>query len=746
MSFEFSDFTSTSINLSSLIQFDLLQKVIEQFLTAQKNIENRLELIEMKSEDLQNQLTTITVNNSNNVYKTNTINEDATIDQQQQQQSQQQQQQQPQQQSLATPTNISITPKPVIPVSSVDTTALLKIKQQLNVITQRITSIEHECKELQKTETTTKHDLTRLTEHTEQQHSTLKDAINDIKVKVQEFNIYDMFKDNKNIEGGGGGNLDISTALIQTLENKMQTKFNLTDEKIKDQNEDIIKIKSEYINMKNLSDAQTRVANELKTRTERCLAENGDMLNKITETTKAFSEQLKKELLNVIDKSNIKTSQLITTQNRTIENIMKIANTKEEKEFDTTGLINEQALESALKEINKRINNEIQDVEKNFKTAIEKLNTDLMRREIAKINNMLLTKIERKDLDGVILRQDDFSGNLSFLKDQLEQRKTEIELLNETINKTMKQVEHNSGLIHDIQSSNETSHKVNDNVNIDLSDYFTFKDFKTQINPIVNDIKLLTKEQEEIKLTLLQFQKNFQTIPTENDLKNLEQCLLNEIEEVKIASFKKFADKLETQKSFRFIDLQIRHLTESFSKDQSDNWLLAKKPLNSYLCASCDSFIGEIGNNKSEFVPWNKLQQRDENVKYRMGHGFSRMLQMVNMNILKSCEEGGNNNSVIVKDDKTLLPIINKDNPSAGVNEKNSLNCSVDNIDSNNLNINDLGEIGGDIKNGKVVGIGNNGPKLVKIMKKARNVSTGDMKNQRGNNEGSSKRGGGKKE
>ena len=354
MSFEFSDFTSTSINLSSLIQFDLLQKVIEQFLTAQKNIENRLELIEMKSEDLQNQLTTITVNNSNNVYKTNTINEDATIDQQQQQQSQQQQQP-PQQQSLATPTNISITPKPVIPVSSVDTTALLKIKQQLNVITQRITSIEHECKELQKTETTTKHDLTRLTEHTEQQHSTLKDAINDIKVKVQEFNIYDMFKDNKNIEGGGGGNLDISTALIQTLENKMQTKFNLTDEKIKDQNEDIIKIKSEYINMKNLSDAQTRVANELKTRTERCLAENGDMLNKITKTTKAFSEQLKKELLNVIDKSNIKTSQLITTQNRTIENIMKIANTKEEKEFDTTGLINEQALESALKEINKRI-------------------------------------------------------------------------------------------------------------------------------------------------------------------------------------------------------------------------------------------------------------------------------------------------------------------------------------------------------------------------------------------------------
>ena len=234
MSFEFSDFTSTSINLSSLIQFDLLQKVIEQFLSAQKNIENRLELIEMKSEDLQNQLTTITINNSNNVYKTNTINEEATIDQQQQQQSQQQQQQpqQSQQQSLTTPTNISITPKPVIPISTVDTTALLKIKQQLNVITQRITSIEHECKELQKTETTTKHDLTRLTEHTEQQHSTLKDAINDIKVKVQEFNIYDMFKDNKNIEGGGGGNLDISTALIQTLENKMQTKFNLTDEKI----------------------------------------------------------------------------------------------------------------------------------------------------------------------------------------------------------------------------------------------------------------------------------------------------------------------------------------------------------------------------------------------------------------------------------------------------------------------------------------------------------------------------------
>ena len=37
---------------------------------------------------------------------------------------------------------------------------------------------------------------------------------------------------------------------------------------------------------------------------------------------------------------------------------------------------------------------------------------------------------------------------------------------------------------------------------------------------------------------------------------------------------------------------------------------------------------------KAEYVPWNKYPNREEK-SYRMGHGFSRMLQMVNEDIIK---------------------------------------------------------------------------------------------------------------
>ena len=67
----------------------------------------------------------------------------------------------------------------------------------------------------------------------------------------------------------------------------------------------------------------------------------------------------------------------------------------------------------------------------------------------------------------------------------------------------------------------------------------------------------------------------------------------------------------------------------------ADNWLLAKKPLNNYLCASCESVIkGEL-DKRSNFIAWNKYPSRDEK-NYRMGHGFSKMLQLVNDDIMRN--------------------------------------------------------------------------------------------------------------
>ena len=53
--------------------------------------------------------------------------------------------------------------------------------------------------------------------------------------------------------------------------------------------------------------------------------------------------------------------------------------------------------------------------------------------------------------------------------------------------------------------------------------------------------------------------------------------------------------------------------------EKGDNWLLAKKPVNGFACASCESYIGDLQDNNNQHIPWNKYPIRDPNDKaYRV--------------------------------------------------------------------------------------------------------------------------------
>ena len=65
----------------------------------------------------------------------------------------------------------------------------------------------------------------------------IKNEIDNIKIKVEDFNVYDLFKDN------GDGNLDASKLLIMNLEKKVFKKFDQNDEKNRLLEEDILKSK-----------------------------------------------------------------------------------------------------------------------------------------------------------------------------------------------------------------------------------------------------------------------------------------------------------------------------------------------------------------------------------------------------------------------------------------------------------------------------------------------------------------------
>jgi hypothetical protein len=130
---------------------------------------------------------------------------------------------------------------------------------------------------------------------------------------------------------------------------------------------------------------------------------------------------------------------------------------------------------------------------------------------------------------------------------------------------------------------------------------------------------------------------------------------MNEIEEFKNEFSKKFMEKPEIFKNLKILEIQIKNIYDNIPglihAKEGDNWLLAKKPLNSYLCASCESYIGEL-KNKNVFLPWNKIPPHN-NKKYRMGNGFSRMLQLVNMDLMKSAEKIPNNLTIKIDDKKS---------------------------------------------------------------------------------------------
>lgn len=164
-----------------------------------------------------------------------------------------------------------------------------------------------------------------------------------------------------------------------------------------------------------------------------------------------------------------------------------------------------------------------------------------------------------------------------------------------------------------------------------------FNDYRMGIG---KDISNLNNNLENLKLLIQDLINN--TISNKasfKDLKVLEDSVLSKLEDLKLASIKKFSDKIETNKNFKYLDQQIRHYMENAPKklEKSESWLLAKKPLGGHLCASCEAYIGDL-NDSTQYVPWNRYPSKDPNDKlYRIGNGFSKMLQMV------SIENGGVN-------------------------------------------------------------------------------------------------------
>ena len=223
-----------------------------------------------------------------------------------------------------------------------------------------------------------------------------------------------------------------------------------------------------------------------------------------------------------------------------------------------------------------------------------------------------------------------------------------------------------------------------------LKAYLNKDEFDKNMKSRDEDLNKLTKEMPKIKDYISHLMTNIKKKAETVELNNTRGILNEKIEELARACNLKFADKNECLKNFKHIEEQLKKILNVLKRkteqnqEGDGNWLLAKKPINGYSCASCESYIGELNNNIKKYIPWNRLPYKDsgENM-YRMGKGYSKMLQMINF------ENNGNVNISPDNNDDIHTYVSNDSNV---MNSYNIHALNNNNITNNNENINSMGK------------------------------------------------------
>ena len=490
----------------------------------------------------------------------------------------------------------------------------------------------------------------------------MKEDINKLKLKVEDFNVYDIIKGTDS----GDGNVDIAKGLIMNLENKIFKKLGFYDAKFKKNEEDLLKNKNDITN-----------------------------LNNIISSIKEKNDILEKSISNIKNNDDEKYSE--------INKYIKEVNTKI-KDIDNKVKLNNNAIKQTPVIINNNNNNNLNNDNNNNNHII--LNNNNNERDLL-IDEMKekIDELEEKIND--MKKSIDILNNSKALNEQNQEFARLIKELSSRINELEKKMKTILGEmnIKEIYERLDTLEK----------DLFK-KSNKYETNEINEKISNIEENDKDLSYKLGTLQQFSEKIRGDNQqiVKKIE-FLSGQINRISI-------ENIESDKS-----KGIKTIQESFQKklDGADNWLLAKKPLNNYVCASCESIIkGEL-DKKSEFVPWNKYPNREEK-SYRFGHGFSRMLQLINEDRKKELKDkesisdeersrGGSDSEPMFK-----LPKLKRNHINSG---KLKINMGMLNYEEDKPNSNNVPFDKGRASNNDIEQIySEDRPKIMKIFKRNKNV------------------------
>ena len=511
----------------------------------------------------------------------------------------------------------------------------------------------------------------------------MDNKIKDMDLKIQDFNIADLLKSNSGgMEGGqdegGGINNNLILNLISNLEKKFNAKSKTTDDRLNKLEETNFRLSKDTQNLKNVQDGNKRSLNNIKQINDSILSNMKNLENKIIETipdmAKKFESQIKIINKEKIEKEEKDDSSKIEEKERK-NSILSISKTEPQIDLENN---------EKIKEIMKRLS----DLEKSVKILPMQIGAEQIKSDISALKSGIGNCALSQDLKEAREKEDDMQKQINFLKDQFEDF-TSNTSDHEDLQNVKRKLELINSKVHETETiTQDLLNKMNQNSNsrsqFSGSDKYLevqrFEDFKAQI---IKEFTSVNDNFTHLRRLVDNILDSLKNKPSYRDIKALEEELTVKFEELKVASSKKFAEKIESTKNFKYLDQQIRHIMQVYIKkeNKSENWLLAKKPLNANLCASCEAYIGDLKDN-SNYQPWNKYPLRDPNDKvYRLGNGFSKMLQMMPVD-----ENDKKNTGMVTQQNNNELTLPNKLKIDTNINT--GINIGPLKTETNNIGVN----------------------------------------------------------
>ena len=489
----------------------------------------------------------------------------------------------------------------------------------------------------------------------------------DLQVKVANFDVFSMFQDS------GDGTIDATKVLVKSLEDKVFKKFELIDQRYKADSLENIKIKN------NIEKIIPKM-DQFNTQIEK-INDNENKFQEQIDNIKKENEENNNEIKNVINNDinnsleNIKNNFEQNLENKISSLEKKISEIKNNSgdNFNLLklGLGNNEITQDTIDSLDKKISDlrkKMHDINNTLKLHMSNNEIDVIKNELKDMKIILDKKITKDDLKELYNYHMNTNDEINDIKDQLALAFDDERKLLKDINLIQQKIESINGNLSLIRDNP----KIGSTPIIDFGKYIDQNKLTDTLRPLLKEMEKLFREIESVRRDLsVVDEENKKNL--KNQVNKLDEEINKKINDLKNIIKKNYLEKTEFNKTIKTLEVQIKSLGDEGKKD-ADSWLLAKRPLKCFNCASCEANI-KNDYNSADYLPWKKYPKGEK--IHRMGQGFSHMLQMMTSEFVKSIERNEFNQDLE----------INTKNNFANFNSiSTQLNDKINNNKDNNMN------------------------------------------------------------